>query len=146
MWCGCFSLPPSIGGVQARSFPPRIKVSAFELIQKALSCRCPRCGKGFLFSGFLKVVEACSACGLPLAKNDNGDGPAVFLIFILGAVLVPIALVIALRVDWPLWVHGFLWGALILGSTLGLLRPAKALTMALQFRHRPEAFTDDKQP
>lgn len=112
------------------------------LLRRALGCTCPRCGEGKLYSGFLQVAEKCAACGLPLARNDNGDGPAVFLIFILGAVLVPIALVIAMRVDWPLWVHGLLWGVIILGSTLGLLRPAKALTMALQYRHRPEAFLD----
>lgn len=110
------------------------------LVTAALSCRCPRCRKGALYKGFLTTVESCEKCGLAIARNDNGDGPAVFLIFILGAVLVPLALVVAMHVNWPLWVHGLLWGTLIVGCTLGMLRPAKALTMALQFRYRPEAF------
>jgi uncharacterized protein (DUF983 family) len=79
-------------------------------------------------------------CGLELAGKDSGDGPAVFLIFILGFVVVPPALLGALRVDWPLWLHALIWGSVILGLTLGLLRPAKALVMALQYRHRRAEF------
>ncbi|NDE90102.1 MAG: DUF983 domain-containing protein [Alphaproteobacteria bacterium] len=108
---------------------------------KAFHCRCPKCGKGRLFKGFITLVDHCASCGLAIAKNDNGDGPAVFLIFILGFLMVPPAIIIAMHVDWPLWVHGTLWGALILGATLGMLRPAKALTMAMQFKNRPEIFT-----
>lgn len=112
------------------------------LLARGLGCKCPRCGKGRLFAGFLTLVEQCDSCGLKLAKNDNGDGPAVFLIFILGFAMVPPALYISMRVEWPLWVHGLLWGSLILGATIGLLRPAKALTLSLQYSHRPEAFND----
>jgi uncharacterized protein (DUF983 family) len=107
---------------------------------RALSCRCPRCGKGALFAGFITLVPQCSLCGLTLAKNDNGDGPAVFLIFILGFLLVPPALIVSMHVDWPLWVHAIVWGVLILGATLGMLRPAKALTIAIQYSNRPEIF------
>lgn len=85
-------------------------------------------------------MEQCSECALVLAKNDNGDGPAVFLIFILGFLLVPPAIIIGLHVDWPLWVHAALWSLMIIGATLGMLRPAKALTMHLQFQNRPETF------
>lgn len=111
-----------------------------SLIAKGIACRCPKCGQGALFKGFITLVDHCSVCHLPLAKNDNGDGPAVFLIFILGFCMVPPAIIIAMRVDWPLWVHGLLWGTLILGATLGMLRPAKALTMQLQYKNRPEIF------
>lgn len=106
----------------------------------ALSCRCPKCGKGRLFKGFITLVDHCDHCHLALAKNDNGDGPAVFLIFILGFVMVPPAIIIAMHVDWPLWVHGVLWGCLILGATMGMLRPAKSLTMAMQYKNRPDTF------
>lgn len=113
---------------------------AAALFRCALACTCPRCGQGALFKGFLDVQPCCAVCGLTLAKNDNGDGPAVFLIFILGFALVPLALAVAMQVDWPLWLHAVLWGSIILGATLGMLRPAKALTIALQYHHRPEAF------
>jgi len=105
-----------------------------------LRCRCPRCGRGELFCGFLTVVDRCRVCGLELARNDSGDGPAVFLIFILGSAIVPLALWVAMSVDWPLWLHGIIWGVVILGSTVGLLRPAKAYVLALQYRHRRNDF------
>jgi uncharacterized protein (DUF983 family) len=106
----------------------------------AFACRCPQCDKAPLFKGFITLVEHCASCGLSLAKNDNGDGPAVFLIFILGFLIVPPAIIIAMHVDWPLWVHTVLWGTLILGATLGMLRPAKSLTITMQFQNRPEIF------
>jgi uncharacterized protein (DUF983 family) len=118
--------------------------SSLGFIWRSLACRCPRCGKGDVYDGFLKFTERCSSCGLPIAKNDNGDGPAVFLIFILGFALVPLALLIAMNVDWPLWLHGLIWGVVVTGLTVGLLRPAKALTLALQYRHRKEVF--DEKP
>lgn len=105
-----------------------------------LRCRCPRCGRGALYQGYLVIVDRCAVCGLELAGKDSGDGPAVFLIFILGFVIVPPALLVSLQVDWPLWLHGLIWGTVILGVTLGLLRPAKALVMALQYRHRRADF------
>jgi uncharacterized protein (DUF983 family) len=111
-------------------------LSEISPIAAGLACRCPRCGRGRLYRGFLDIVERCEACGLELARNDSGDGPAVFLIFILGFTVVPLALLVALRVDWPLWLHALIWGAVILGLTLGMLRPAKAIVLALQYRHR----------
>ncbi len=92
----------------------------------------------------MRVVDRCSVCGLELAANDSGDGPAVFLIFLLGFTIVPAALLVSLRVDWPLWVHVALWGPVIMGSTVGLMRPAKALTIALQYRYRRDQFEKDR--
>ncbi|MEO1192602.1 MAG: DUF983 domain-containing protein [Pseudomonadota bacterium] len=101
-----------------------------------LACRCPRCGKGKLFSGYLTVAERCTVCGLDLAKADSGDGPAVFLIFILGAIVVPMAFWVESAFLPPLWVHMVIWPVVILGLSLSLLRPAKALLIALQFKNR----------
>ena len=106
------------------------------LIRAALGCRCPRCGKGRAFSGFLTTVESCSACGLKLAEMDSGDGPAVFLIFILGFLVVPLAIWASNVVALPEWLQSAFWGAVILALTIGMLRPAKALVLALNYRHR----------
>jgi uncharacterized protein (DUF983 family) len=106
----------------------------------ARACVCPRCGRGRLFTGYLTVVEACEVCGLKLAANDSGDGPAVFLIFILGFVLTPPILWLSMRVEWPLWLHAVVWSVVVLGATVGLLRPAKAYTVALQYKHHPDSF------
>jgi uncharacterized protein (DUF983 family) len=101
-----------------------------------LACRCPRCGKGPLFKGFLGLQDRCSICGLDYSKADAGDGPAVFLIFILGFTVVPIVILIELLYQPPIWLHAIIGAVLILGGALALLRPMKALMIALQFRHK----------
>jgi len=99
-----------------------------------LRCRCPRCGRGKLFSGFLAVAARCSACGLDLKKADSGDGPAVFIIFIVGFIVVPLAFWVDVSLTPPLWVHMIVWPIFILAGSLLLLRPAKALFIAIQYR------------
>jgi uncharacterized protein (DUF983 family) len=105
-------------------------------IAAGLGCRCPRCGRGRLYSGFLTVAERCGECGFDLRKADSGDGPAVFMIFILGALVVPLALLVESHFEPPYWLHVVLWPPVILGGALGLLRPMKGLLIALQFHHR----------
>lgn len=105
-------------------------------LSTGLACRCPRCGRGRLFRGFLSVVPACGSCGLDLTGADSADGPAVFIIMIVGALVVPLALVTEVLFSPPAWVHMALWGPLIIVASLGLLRPAKSLMIALQYKHR----------
>jgi uncharacterized protein (DUF983 family) len=102
----------------------------------ALTCRCPRCGKGKLFQGFLTLRPCCENCGLDYGFIDSGDGPAVFVIFFSGFVVVAAALVAETLYQPPLWAHALLWGPLILITTLLPLRPMKALMIALQYHHR----------
>jgi uncharacterized protein (DUF983 family) len=103
--------------------------------QAALGCRCPRCGEGRLFVGLLTVRPVCSSCGLDFSAEDAGDGPAVFVIFLLGLVVVGLAAVVELEFAPPLWLHMVLWTPLILGGGILLLRPFKAGLIALQYRH-----------
>jgi uncharacterized protein (DUF983 family) len=105
-------------------------------IRAGLSCRCPRCGQGKLFQGFLNLRPRCEACGLDYAFADAGDGPAVFIILIAGFVVVGCALVTELLYAPPLWVHAVLWLPLILVTTLVPLRSMKGLMIALQYHHR----------
>ena len=91
---------------------------------------------GALFRGYLSVAERCNACGLDLRKADSGDGPAVFIIFILGFLVVPLALIVELRFEPPMWLHMTIWPVLIVGGALGLLRPMKGVMIALQYRHK----------
>ena len=121
------SLPtPGDGG----GHPPP---SAFRA---GLACRCPRCGKGRLFRGYLALRERCEVCGLDYARADTGDGPAVFIILIVGAIVVFCAVMTEIWAMPPYWVHAVLWPPLILGLSLGLLRPMKSLMMALQVRNQ----------
>ena len=105
-----------------------------------LRCRCPACGRGKLFRGYLTVVSACDACGQDLAAHEEGDGPAVFIVLILGAVVVGLALWVELRFQPPLWLHAILWVPLTVLGAVALLRPFKATIIALQFRHRREDY------
>jgi len=106
-----------------------------SLLRVALACRCPRCGEGPLFSGLLTVRQSCPVCGLDLSAQDAGDGPAVFVILLLGFVVVGLAAIVEIRLQPPLWVHVVLWTPLILVGAIAMLRPLKAGLIALQFRH-----------
>jgi len=101
-----------------------------------LAGRCPRCGKGHLFQGFLNLAPRCNACGLDYAFADSGDGPAVFVILVGGLVVVALAFWVEAAYEPPLWVHAVLWIPAILVVTLGLLRPFKGVMVALQYRNR----------
>lgn len=110
-----------------------------EMIKLGLSCKCPKCQKGSLYKEglTLELRDQCPECKLDLSKNDSADGPAVFLIFILGFAIVPLALITDSVFDWPLWLHAAIWTGVILSLTIGSLRPIKAYIIALQYKHRP---------
>jgi len=111
------------------SYPPVSPLVA------GLTCRCPRCGRGRLFAGFLSVADRCQVCGLDLRTQDTGDGPAVFVIMALGFVVVAAALWLELAFKPPLWLHLVIWLPVTVAGALALLRPFKAVLIALHFRH-----------
>jgi uncharacterized protein (DUF983 family) len=104
-------------------------------IQVATRGCCPRCGSGPLFSGLIKLAPRCPACGLDYGRFNVGDGPAAFLIFIVGAVMMAAALITDAKFAPPWWVHVMLWTPLTIALTLLLLRIAKGLLVALEYRH-----------
>jgi uncharacterized protein (DUF983 family) len=106
-----------------------------SLVYAALGCRCPRCGEGKLFTGLLTVRPACPSCGLDFSAEDAGDGPAVFVIFFLGLIVVGLAALVEIKFAPPIWVHLLLWTPLIVVGAILLLRPFKAGLIALQYRH-----------
>ena len=71
-----------------------------------------------------------------LALADSGDGPAVFVVLIVGAMVTAMALIVEVKYQPALWLHFLIWLPLILLGTLGLLRPLKGVMIALQYRHR----------
>src|ERR1700676_3217114 len=77
-------------------------------IVRGLSCRCPRCGKGKLFRGFLTLAPGCECCGLDYSFADAGDGPAVFVILFAGFIVVGAALLVEVRFEPPSWVTALL--------------------------------------
>jgi uncharacterized protein (DUF983 family) len=105
-------------------------------IARGLRGRCPRCGEGRLFQGFLNLRAKCDRCGLDYNFADAGDGPAVFVILIGGAIVVFAALLTEVVYQPPYWVHAALWLPLILIVTLAPLRLIKGLLIALQYHHK----------
>ena len=115
---------------------------ATSIFKAALGCRCPRCSDGRLFSGFLEVAARCDVCGLDLRAQDSADGPAVFIVFILGFVVVGLAFLIEVVFAPPYWVHVVLWPPVVIGLSLLMLRPLKAAMIAAQFKHNILAQND----
>ena len=107
-------------------------------VSTGLAGRCPRCGQGKLFSGFITVAPSCPACGLDFAFADAGDGPAIFVMLLAGFVIVGAALLVEVYYEPPYWVHLLIFLPLTLVVCLGLLRPLKGVLIAQQFRHRAE--------
>ena len=107
-------------------------------IARGLRGRCPKCGEGHLFQGFLNLRPACEKCGLDFSFADAGDGPAVFVILIGGAIVVFAALMTEVVYQPPYWLHAALWLPLILLVTLMPLRLIKGLLIALQYHHKAQ--------
>jgi uncharacterized protein (DUF983 family) len=106
--------------------------------------RCPNCGRGPLFEGFLSVRPTCPACGFDLARADSGDGPAVFVILVAGFLVAFAALVTEITYSPPIWLHLIVWLPLTVIVCLGLLRPFKGALLAAQFMNKAsEARHDD---
>ena len=116
--------------------PDHTSRPAVPLLVAALGARCPRCGKGKLFNGYLSIAPACSNCGLKFAGSDTGDGPAFFIMLPLCIITAVLALLFELKFEPPIWVHVLVWPAFIALVVGFSLRPVKALMVALQYRYR----------
>lgn len=112
---------------------PLARNSTQSPMSVGLKGRCPRCGEGKLFSGFLKTSKQCESCGLDLEFADSADGPAIFIMFIVGFVVVGLALFLSVTLRPPMWVHLILWVPTTIILSLALLRPFKGIMIALQF-------------
>jgi uncharacterized protein (DUF983 family) len=112
--------------------PPTLSQSAL----RGIACKCPRCGKGKIYSGFLTLRPSCEVCGLDYSFMDSGDGPAIFMIMIAGAIVVAAALIVEVKYQPPFWLHAALWLPLIAATTLLPLRSMKSLLIALQYHHK----------
>lgn len=112
----------------SREWPPLSPVST------ALRSACPRCGEGRLYDGLLTPAKACRICGLDYSFIDSGDGPAVFVILILGFVVLGMALVLETVFRPPLWLHFVFWLPVVAFLSVRALRFAKALLIAMQYR------------
>lgn len=116
----------------SRDYPPQPPLST------GFAGRCPRCGQGKMFSGFLTVAEKCEVCDLDYAFADAGDGPAVFVTLIAGFLLLGGALFVQMAFDWPVWVIMAIFMPLTLIVCIGMLRPLKGFLIAQQYVKKAE--------
>lgn len=105
-------------------------------LRLALLGRCPACEQGRLFRNPLEFRETCDSCGLDIRQHDNGDGPAFFVIIIVGFLVTGLAAWVEFTYEPPFWLHAVLWMPFILISSFLLLRIFKATLLILQYRHR----------
>jgi len=106
-----------------------------SLAGASLKGLCPRCAERTLFRGPVSFHDSCRACGLDFTAFNIGDGPAAFLILIVGAIVAVGAIVLDLATNPPMWVH-LVWvpvGALL---TVGGLRVGKAALLFQEYKHQ----------
>jgi uncharacterized protein (DUF983 family) len=114
---------------------PREQLVKGSSLEGALKGKCPRCGAGTLFKGWVTFASKCRSCGLDFDSFNVGDGPAAFLIFIVGTIVVVSALVVDAAYSPPWWVH-LVWIPVATALTLGGLRLSKAWLLTQEYRHR----------
>ena len=114
---------------------PEAKAQESSSLHAALAGNCPRCGAHTLFGSWVSFATRCRACGLDLSTFNIGDGPAAFLIFIVGTITVVGALVVDGALSPPWWVH-LVWVPVAGFLTIGGLRVSKGWLLAQEYRHR----------
>ena len=107
-----------------------------DTTQASLKGLCPRCGAPTLFVGAVRFSDKCSTCDLDFTQFNVGDGPAAFLIMIVGAIVTLGAIMLELSVSPPFWVHILIWLPVTMGLVVGLLRLAKGALLILEYRNR----------
>ena len=116
--------------------PPEVPVPAAGLFMAALLGQCPRCGTRTLFPGYVKFAASCRQCGLDFTQFDVGDGPAAFLILIVGGLVTGLAGWLEVAVKPPFWVHILIWTPVLIILCMGSLRVAKAMLLIQEYRIR----------
>lgn len=108
--------------------------------------RCPRCGEGRAFSGFLSLREACPHCGQSLSGHRADDAPAWATMLVVGHLMVPIIFAARTIEGWPDWAHMTVWPSLALAFSLLLLPRVKGVVVAYQWAHRMHGFGEAQPP
>ncbi|HEX2885526.1 DUF983 domain-containing protein [Vineibacter terrae] len=111
--------------------PPAADRDWVPALMRGWAARCPSCGSRTLFTAFLKMAPACTACGIDLQRFRADDAPAYFVIFIVGHIVVPLVLLLEKLYEPALWVHAVLWLPLSIGLSLWLLPRVKGAVIGV---------------
>jgi uncharacterized protein (DUF983 family) len=107
-------------------------------LSAGLRCRCPRCGEGKLFRGFLKIADRCDKCGLDYGFAEPADGPAFFVMTGVGLLVTGLWAWWVVALQPPIWAQFVVSMSAMLGGCLGSLRPVKAWLVAEQYVRKAE--------
>jgi uncharacterized protein (DUF983 family) len=125
----------------AEPLPPAAARDRWLSIRRGFAGRCPRCGKGRIFRAYLKVNDACPACGEVLSHQRADDAPPYFTILVVGHIVGALML---LTEEWnsnlPIWIHMIVWPTLTLALCLTLLPRFKGALIGLQWALRMHGF------
>lgn len=110
---------------------------------RGLRCRCPACGVGKLFDGYVVVVPTCAVCGTDLTPQRADDLPAYLTIVAVGHIVVTGMLTVEQKWHPAIWIHLSIWLPLTLIAAIGLLRPIKGAVIGLQWAARMHGFGGD---
>lgn len=105
-------------------------------LKTGIRCRCPRCGKGPVLKGYLSIRDECPECGLSLSFAEPADGPAFFVMSLVGTIGIALFLIFEFKVHPPVWVHFAVTLPLLTIACLGILRPFKGWMIASQYRYK----------
>jgi uncharacterized protein (DUF983 family) len=105
-----------------------------SVLNTGLAARCPRCGEGKLYKSMLKPVDQCAICGLDMSFAEEGDGPAVLVILLLGGVIAGLALAFENLVHPPIWLHILIWLPVTIFLAVFALRAMKGVMIASQYK------------
>jgi len=129
-------IPDTTDKIPAAGGEPSSPAVAVSAVRAGLKGRCPRCGQGRLFAGFLKVRPGCDTCGLDFSTIQTGDGPASFIMQIAGFAVGFSALVVEIKYHPPMWLHLVVWLPLVVVLSLALMRPGRGLMIGQQYRNQ----------
>lgn len=109
-----------------------------SILRTGLLGLCPRCHKGHMFRGFLKMRDHCEYCGLSYDFADPADGPAVFVQLFACVPGVIFILMLEILARPPLWVHLAVGLPVLVLTTLLPMRPIKGWLIAAQYVNRAQ--------
>lgn len=111
-----------------------------ESLRRGARMRCPACGNGALFRAFLKVADACPACGEALHHHRADDAPPYFTMLLVGHFIVAGVLGLEQTLAPPQWLHFALWLPLTVILSMALLPRIKGALVGFQWANEMHGF------
>ena len=128
------------------AFQTKAPRDVFPAMWQGFLGRCPNCGKGHIFAGFLKTADKCEQCGEDFSHHRADDAPPYFTIFIVGHIIISLVIWAEVAYRPALWVHMAIWIPITIAMSLAFLRPIKGAIVALQWANYMHGFDPNAEP